>query len=65
MEDPRKAKGIVKREVVRIVTPGTVTDEAILDPRQANFLAAAALFPKKKSKENKDLWQGENSEKDS
>ncbi|HZZ72006.1 MAG TPA: DNA mismatch repair protein MutS [Pirellulales bacterium] len=40
MEDPRQAKGIVKREVTRIVTPGTVTDDALLDPRASNFLAA-------------------------
>ncbi len=51
MEDPKKAKGIVKREVIRIVTPGTVTDEAILDPRQANFLAAVSWFPKKAVKD--------------
>lgn len=40
VEDPREAKGIVKREVTRIVTPGTLTDEALLDPRQSNILAA-------------------------
>ena len=59
MEDPRKAKGIVKREVVRIVTPGTVTDESILDPRQANYLAAIALFPKKGSKEVRNPWNSQ------
>src|SRR3954447_11109838 len=40
VEDPRLAKGLVKREVVRVVTPGTLTDEALLDPRASNFLAA-------------------------
>ena len=45
MEDPKKAKGLVKREVTQIVTPGTLTDEALLDPRKSNFLAA--LFPDK------------------
>ncbi|NOX55240.1 MAG: DNA mismatch repair protein MutS, partial [Planctomycetes bacterium] len=39
VEDPKKAKGLVKREVVQIVTPGTLTDEALLDPRESNFLA--------------------------
>jgi DNA mismatch repair protein MutS len=34
-------KGPVRREVVRIVTPGTATDEALLDPRAQNLLAAA------------------------
>ena len=42
VEDPREAKGLVRREVTRIVTPGTVTDEALLDPRQSNYLAAVA-----------------------
>jgi DNA mismatch repair protein MutS len=35
-------KGPVRREVVRVVTPGTVTEEALLDPRRANVLAAIA-----------------------
>ena len=42
VEDPKKAKGLVKRELIRIVTPGTVTDDALLDPRESNFLAAVA-----------------------
>src|SRR5512142_1423411 len=42
VEDPKLAKGLVKREVTRIVTPGTVTDDALLDPRESNFLAAVA-----------------------
>ncbi len=40
VEDPKQAKGLVKREVVRVVTPGTLTDDALLDPRSANYLAA-------------------------
>ncbi len=40
MEDPKKAKGLVKREITRIVSPGTVTEDALLDPRTNNFLAA-------------------------
>ncbi|MDR2347006.1 MAG: DNA mismatch repair protein MutS [Planctomycetaceae bacterium] len=43
MEDPKKAKGIVRREVVRVVTAGTVTEDTILDPRTSNFLAAVSL----------------------
>ncbi|MDX1962849.1 MAG: DNA mismatch repair protein MutS [Pirellulales bacterium] len=42
VEDPAAAKGIVQREVVRIVTPGTLTDDALLDPRANNYLAAVA-----------------------
>ncbi len=44
VEDPKQAKGLVKREVTRIVTPGTLTDDALLDPQASNFLAAIA-FP--------------------
>lgn len=40
MEDPKLAKGLVKREVTQVVTPGTLTDEALLDPRESNFLAS-------------------------
>jgi DNA mismatch repair protein MutS len=40
VEDPKLAKGLVKREVTRVVTPGTLTDEALLDPRESNYLAA-------------------------
>src|SRR4051794_16744221 len=39
-EDPRLAKGLVKREVVRIVTPGVVVDDEVLDPKLPRYLAA-------------------------
>jgi DNA mismatch repair protein MutS len=42
VEDPRAAKGIVRREVVRVVTPGLVVDTETLDPRRNNYLAALA-----------------------
>ena len=38
MEDPRKAKGLVRREVVRVVSPGTLTDAGYLDAREPAFL---------------------------
>ncbi|MCP4593294.1 MAG: DNA mismatch repair protein MutS [bacterium] len=40
VEDPRTAKGVVKRAVVRVVTAGTLTDEALLDEQTDNVLAA-------------------------
>ncbi|MCS7015669.1 MAG: DNA mismatch repair protein MutS [Gemmatales bacterium] len=40
VEDPATAKGLVRREVVRIVTPGTLTEETLLDPQKPNYLAA-------------------------
>jgi DNA mismatch repair protein MutS len=38
-EDPKKAKGLVKREVVRIVTPGTIINSSLLSERANNFFA--------------------------
>ena len=40
MEDPKTAKGVVKRAITRIVTPGTVTEETILDSSTNNYLAS-------------------------
>ena len=40
VEDPKKAKGIVKREVVRIVTPGTILESDLLDDKAHNFLVS-------------------------
>jgi hypothetical protein len=47
MEDPAEArrrgsKSVVHRDVVRLITPGTLTEEALLDPRRHNYLAAWA-----------------------
>src|SRR5262245_35231437 len=44
VEDPATAKGLVRREVTRVVTPGTVTEDDLLDPRQPNH--RAALWPR-------------------
>ncbi|MEA1970574.1 MAG: DNA mismatch repair protein MutS, partial [Thermodesulfobacteriota bacterium] len=44
MEDPKDAKGIVKREVVRIVTPGLVVDSDNLSAKENNFLAGISVL---------------------
>lgn len=44
LEDPALAKGIVKRDIVRIYTPGTVTDEQMLSQKSNNYLAAVYEF---------------------
>ncbi|SQK72803.1 DNA mismatch repair protein mutS [Tatumella ptyseos] len=44
--DPALSKGPVERKVVRIVTPGTISDEALLNERQDNLLAAVYESPK-------------------
>ncbi|MDD5169390.1 MAG: DNA mismatch repair protein MutS, partial [Syntrophales bacterium] len=43
MEDPKLAKGVVKRDVIRVITPGLVVDPDNLDAKENNFLAA--LYP--------------------
>ena len=40
VEDPAQAKGIVRREVTRVITPGTVTDPEMLDEKKNNYLMA-------------------------
>ncbi len=45
VEDPKKAKGVVKREVTRVISPGTFTDAAYLDAREPAFLAAITALP--------------------
>ncbi len=46
MQDPKEAKGLVDREIVRVVTPGTLTDDGLLDPKASNYLAAVTWQPK-------------------
>ncbi len=46
VEDPRQAKGLVKREVTRVVTPGTLTEDSLLDPRTSNFLVSVSVHKK-------------------
>jgi DNA mismatch repair protein MutS len=43
VEDPKKAKGLVKREVVKIITPGTLTDLELLDEKNNNYLMGIAV----------------------
>lgn len=44
VEDPATAKGIVKRDVVRIITPGTVIEDSMLDESKNNYLACISLY---------------------
>lgn len=45
VEDPRLAKGLVRREVVRVYTPGTLYDQELLPAREANYLTAVYVPP--------------------
>lgn len=51
MEDPAAAKGLVARKVVRVLSPGTVTESSLLRSDENNFLAAVAP-----GKRPNDLW---------
>jgi DNA mismatch repair protein MutS len=53
MEDPKTAKGLIKREVTRLVTPGTLTEEAMLDGREENFVAAVVGVEKQEASSKK------------
>lgn len=48
LEDPKQAKGIVKRGVTEMLTPGTTTNDKILDQRSNNFLLALHVGPQEK-----------------
>jgi DNA mismatch repair protein MutS len=47
VEDPKLAKGLVRREVVRLYTPGTLVDAEFLDPGESSFLAAVTKVERK------------------
>ena len=59
MEDASLAKGIVNRAVVRVLTPGTVTEEELLDPKRPNYLAAVAVDGPRAAVVYADLSTGE------
>ena len=59
MEDPALAKGLVKREITRIVTPGTVTDQSALNDRQNSFLTAVCFEGKRAGVAYVDVTTGE------
>src|SRR5699024_4655060 len=44
VEDPKKAKGVVKREVVQLITPGTVMESNMLNEKENNYLASLSYF---------------------
>ena len=43
MEDPALAKGLVERDIIRIITPGTVTESSMLEENKSNYLGAVYL----------------------
>jgi len=59
MEDPSQAKGLVKREVVRVVTPGLIIEEQLLDEKNNCYLAAIAWHGKDLGLSFVDISTGE------
>ena len=43
VEDPKEAKGIVKREIIRMITPGTLTESEMLDEKMNNYIASVFI----------------------
>lgn len=59
VEDPKEAKGIVKREVIRVVTPGTVTEDQLLSEKANNYLVALATHNQYRGLAYVDISTGE------
>lgn len=59
VEDPKNAKGIVKRDVVKIITPGTITDISMLDEKKNNYIACIAKSKNEVSFSFCDISTGE------
>ena len=59
VEDPKNANGIVKRDVVRIVTPGTIIDDSSLDAKTNNFMISLSMFKEDYILSYVDLSTGE------
>ena len=59
VEDPKTVKGIVKREVVRVVTPGLVTDMDTLEPKENNFLVGITRYDDTYGIAHVDITTGE------
>ncbi|HEY8172908.1 MAG TPA: DNA mismatch repair protein MutS [Dehalococcoidia bacterium] len=59
MSDPATTKGIVERQVVRVVTPGTVVESNLLDERANNYIVALAPPPIRRGSSGASLWAGE------
>ncbi|WP_226578969.1 DNA mismatch repair protein MutS [Halobacillus litoralis] len=62
VEDPKSTKGVVKREVVQLITPGTVMEGSMLDDKENNYLASLSVFEDGSyTVSYNDLTTGENS----
>ena len=59
MQDPALAKGLVERDIVRIITPGTLTDASVIGERRNNFLCSLCINGKRAGLASCDVSTGE------
>jgi len=59
IEDPKLAEGLVKRDVVKIVTPGTITEQTLLDDKKNNYISAFVINKKEAAFAYADISTGE------
>jgi len=59
VEDPKFAEGLVKRDVVKIVTPGTITEQTLLDDKKNNYVSAFLIVKKEAAFAYADISTGE------
>ncbi len=59
VEDPKLADGLVKRDVIRIVTPGTITEQTLLDDKKNNYVSAFVIDKKEAAFAYADISTGE------
>ena len=65
VENPKDAKGLVKREVTQVVSPGTVTDQNLLDPATSNYLVSLYRFDAKGKNKQRTSKRGNSTAGDS
>lgn len=59
VEDPKFAEGLVKRDVVKIVTPGTITEQTLLDDKKNNYISAYIIEKKEAAFAYADISTGD------
>ncbi len=59
VEDPKEAKGLVKRDVIKVITPGTITENTMLDEHKNNYIANIYMVGKQYALSYADISTGE------
>ncbi len=59
VEDPKEAKGLVKRDVIKVITPGTITENTMLDENKNNYIANIYMVGKQYALSYADISTGE------